>query len=96
VEIALPFAPRRDRAVLGIRPEALSELAPASQAAIDLTVDLAEVVGRDQFVYGTAGEDEIVARLDSRTRVIRGQRVRLGIDPQRIHVFDTETSQALL
>lgn len=95
LEVVLPFAPRLDRAVLGIRPEALSEHAPPSQPTIDLQVDIAEVVGSDQFVYGTAGDDEIVARLDARTRISRGQRVRLGIDPQRVHLFDTETTQAV-
>ena len=100
VEIALPFAPQLDQAVLGIRPEALREreFGPDSQPtqpAIDLTVDLAEVIGSDQFVYGTAGDDELVARLDSRTRVRRGQRLRLWIDPRHVHVFDTVTNRAL-
>jgi len=59
-------------------------------------VDSAEMLGRDQLVYGTVGDDAIVARVDSHVKIRRGERLQLGIDMQRIHLFDAQTGQAVL
>jgi multiple sugar transport system ATP-binding protein len=94
-EVELPVAPAADRAVLGIRPEALSEHVASSAPTIDLNVETAEILGRDQFLYGTAGADQIVARVDPRLNVSRGERMRLAIDLRQAHVFDAQTGRAL-
>src|SRR5438874_9367149 len=72
IEIELPCPSAVDRAVLGIRPEALSEPPSPRLPTIDLKVNMAERVGRDQFIYGSAGGDEIVARIDSNLKLSRG------------------------
>jgi multiple sugar transport system ATP-binding protein len=59
-------------------------------------VDLVEMLGRDQLVHGTVGNDAIVARVDSHLKINHGERVQLGIDMQRIHLFDAQTGQAVL
>jgi len=96
IEVELPRASAVDQAVLGIRPEALvAEPAPAA-STIDLNVEMAERVGRHQFVYGTTGADRIVARVESDIKVNRGERLTLGIDPGALHLFDARTGQAVL
>jgi len=96
VEVELPYSSRVDRAVLGIRPEALSE-SPAPRApTLEMKIDVAERIGSDQFVYGMAGGDGIVARVDSSLRVRRGERIRLGIDVRHIHLFDVHSGQAVM
>jgi multiple sugar transport system ATP-binding protein len=94
-EIEVPAAPPVERAVLGVRPEALSERLSPSMPTIDIRVELAEVLGRDRFVYGTAGENEIVARVDPRLDVSRGERMRLAIDVREVHLFDAQSGRAL-
>src|SRR5437867_12744307 len=88
LEIELPHPAGVERAVLGIRPEALSPRVSSSDPVIDVKVDMAERVGRHPFVYGTAGGDGIVARVESDVRVQRGERMRLGVDPRVLHLFD--------
>jgi multiple sugar transport system ATP-binding protein len=86
--VDLPHAPRVDRGNLGIRPEALSERVAELQPCIEVRVEMVESVGPDKYVHGSAGPDAIVARVDALLKVSRGDRVRLGIDTQRLHFFD--------
>ena len=95
IEVEFPRACGVDRAVLGIRPEALSESPSPRVPSLEMKIDLAERVGRDQFIYGTAGDDGIVARIDAGIQVSRGDRIRLGFDVRDIHLFDAHSGQAL-
>ena len=96
LQIELPHEPRLKSGVLGIRPEAMHEHASMGEPTIEVQVDLAEMLGQDQLVYGTVGDDAIVARVDSHVKLSRGERVQLGIDMQHIHLFDAQTGQAVL
>jgi len=96
LRIELPREPRLKSGVLGIRPEAMHERASMGEPTIEVKVDWAEMLGRDQLVYGTVGDDAIVARVDSHMKISRGERVKLGIDMQHIHLFDAQTGQAVL
>jgi len=96
IEIDLALASSVDRGVLGIRPEALSAQPSPGMPTIDIRVELSESVGRHQLVYGTAGEDRIVARVDSFVRVGHGDCMRLGVDPGLLHLFDGRTGLAVI
>jgi multiple sugar transport system ATP-binding protein len=52
-------------------------------------------LGADQFLYGTVGGDAITARVDPNMKVTPGDRVRLGVDMRRLHVFDGPTGKAI-
>jgi multiple sugar transport system ATP-binding protein len=95
IEIELPFAPRIEKAVLGIRPEAFAVRDAAATPAIDLRVDVAELLGADQFVYGAGDGAGIVARIDPRRRAHPGDRLRLAVDPRQVHVFDARNGHAV-
>lgn len=94
--IDLPIAPGVERGVLGIRPEALTEHSTDGHAGMDMKVEVSEVLGADQFVYGTVGGDAITARVDPQLNVAPGERLRLGVDMRRIHFFDGPTGTAIL
>src|SRR5438477_1605680 len=96
LQIDLPRDPRLTTGVLGIRPEALHEHASIGEPTIDMQVDLAERLGRDQLLYGTVGDDAIVARVDPNLRISYGERVQLGFDMRSIHLFDAQTGRAVL
>ena len=96
IEIELQRPAAVDRAVLGIRPEALSVRMSPSIPTIDMKVDMAETLGRDQLIYGTVGGDGIVARIDTHLKVTRGDRMRLSIDVGLVHLFDVDTGQAFM
>ena len=95
-EIELPTAPGVEKGVLGIRPEALTEHRRDGHSGLDLKVEVSEVLGADQFVYGVVGGDAITARVDPNLNVSPGDRVRLGVDMRRLHLFDGPTGRAIL
>jgi ABC-type sugar transport system ATPase subunit len=94
--IDLPRPPGVERAVLGIRPEDLTERAEPGRVVVEMKVDVVEVLGSDQYLYGMVGADELIARVDPHFNVAVGDRVRLGVSVRGIRLFDAQTDQALL
>ena len=94
-DIELPIAPGVEKGVLGIRPEALTERPRDGHPGMDLKVEVTEVLGADQFLYGAVGGDAITARVDPNMKVTPGDRVLLGIDMRRLHLFDGPTGKAI-
>ena len=95
-DIELPTAPGVEKGVLGIRPEALTEHPTDGHPGMDLKVEVSEVLGADQFLYDGVDADTITARVDPNLKVSPGDRVRLGVDMRRLHLFDGPTGRAIL
>jgi multiple sugar transport system ATP-binding protein len=93
--IELPIDSGVAKAVLGIRPEAMTENLRDGQPVLDFKVEVAEILGADQFVYGNVGADAVSARVDPQMKVEPGDRIRLGIDNRRLHLFDPATGAML-
>ena len=95
LEVPLPHPPGIDKGVLGIRPEDLSNEIRDGQPAVDMQVDVLEVLGSDQYLYGRLGGDDVIARVPPQLKVSAGDRVRLAINKDQMHLFDAETEQAI-
>ena len=95
-DLELPTAPGIEKGMLGIRPEAMTEHPRPDHPGLEMKVEVAEVLGPDQFIYGQVGGDAITARVDPQLKVDPGDRVRLGIDRRRLHLFDPATGAAIL
>jgi multiple sugar transport system ATP-binding protein len=96
VEVRLPRAPGVDRALLGIRSEDLTMVPRQGSPEVEMTVEVVEVLGSDQYLYGRVGADDVVARVAPESRVNSGDRVRLHVNQSRIHLFDATTERALI
>jgi multiple sugar transport system ATP-binding protein len=85
------------RATLGVRPEALrlANGADPAEYAFDATVDVVEPLGSEILLNLTAGSQAIVARVDPGVSVKMHDRVRLALDPARVHFFDHATETAI-
>ena len=93
-----------ERLVLGIRPEDI-ELAAEAQSGHEFrtTVDVVEPMGDENNVYLAFGEpegpieeaDTFVATVSGMRSVESGQEVAARIPEEAIHVFDSETGEAL-
>jgi multiple sugar transport system ATP-binding protein len=94
-EVTLPQAPGLAEAVLGIRPENVGEHERVGGPLVELNVEVLEVLGSDQFLYGRCRDDELIARVDPHLAVSVGDTVPLGIRTTRLHLFDPETEKAL-
>jgi multiple sugar transport system ATP-binding protein len=81
--------------IVGIRPEALRP-AVGDEPAIEGWVALVESLGSDLLVHvDIEAQERIVARLEPKLRVERGERIRLAVDPDRLHFFDPNSELAL-
>ena len=85
------------RAILGLRPEALRVAAGSDSAdyAFDATVEVVEPLGSEILLDVRVGESPVVARVDPGVRVAAHDRVRLAFDPARVHLFDAGTEKAI-
>ena len=104
-EVQLPKAPGVEKAVLGVRPEAMTDnlRGAAAQSAstngaavLEMKVEVTEILGADQLVYGTVGQDSAIARVDPQMKVDPGDLLRLQLDTRRLHLFDSSSGAAIL
>jgi multiple sugar transport system ATP-binding protein len=93
--IRLPQAPNITEGVLGIRPEDLSDHLVEGHPQVQLRVDVVEVLGSDQYLYGKLGDDDVIARVDPQHTIAHGDLVTLAIDHGRMHLFDAKTEAAI-
>ena len=88
----------KSQITLGVRPEAFS-VAIDGQPGMPLRVDLAEELGADAYVYGTAalegGEEQMVVRVDGKHVPSLSDTMHQFIDPNAIHAFDPDTGERL-
>jgi multiple sugar transport system ATP-binding protein len=84
-------------ATLGMRPEALrlANGADPVEYVFDATVDVVEPLGSEILLNLSAGPQALVARVDPAVSVKTHERVRLAIDPAKLHFFDHSTEAAI-
>jgi multiple sugar transport system ATP-binding protein len=78
--------------ILGIRPENIynPEFAPpgVDTDPVEGKVEVTELMGNEIFLYMVSGNTNYVARVDPRTNFKMGDKVKLLINMDLIHVFD--------
>ncbi len=84
----------------GIRPSHLEDVAlvPSESqtgSTLDGSVDVVENLGDELLVYLTVAGRSAVAKLDPRSQVRAGAQVRLHVDNDSMHLFDTASGEAV-
>ena len=95
IEMPTPIPVGHEAAELGVRAE---HLRINENGAIELTVEAVENLGVDTIVYGrtTAQEAEPIAvRIDGDRDFEVGSVIRASLDPNRVHLFDSNTGRRL-
>ncbi|GGB51425.1 sn-glycerol-3-phosphate ABC transporter ATP-binding protein UgpC [Virgibacillus dakarensis] len=81
--------------VLGIRPEDIHDepvfIDATPDTKITATIDVAELMGAESYLYSKVGEQDFIARVDSRSDINGGERIDLAFDMNKVHFFDPET-----
>lgn len=105
--VAVPalYAERARNAVdrnltFGIRPVHLEDADLVGtdrdrQSFMDASVDVVENLGNELQVYLTAGSRNLIATMDTRSHVTSGNKIRLFVDSDQIHLFDSDTGEAI-
>ncbi|MBI1977687.1 MAG: sn-glycerol-3-phosphate ABC transporter ATP-binding protein UgpC [Candidatus Omnitrophica bacterium] len=86
--------------VMGIRPEDVYDKLFAQAASEDFTitatVDLAEPMGSEIYLYFSAGRNDLIVRVSNQDTAQVNQDVQLVFDMSKVHFFDPKTEVAIL
>ena len=84
----------KDRSVtLGVRPEDIS-LHANGAGTLPAIVDVVEPLGSEQVLYLTCDGMSLTARASAEATVVSGDAIALGINANRMHVFDSTSGAA--
>lgn len=85
---------------MGIRPEDINDsaafLAEHPNSAIDTVVEVSELMGSEVYLYLDYNGVRMTARVEPDTKSRAGDKVKVGIDTRKIHLFDPETEEAIM
>ncbi|MFD1676955.1 ABC transporter ATP-binding protein [Alicyclobacillus fodiniaquatilis] len=85
--------------VLGVRPEDLHNeevfMSTYPDAVVDARVEVVEHMGSEVYLHVQAGNQSMIARVNSRFHFHPGSEVKLALDMNKIHLFDGETEQSI-
>jgi multiple sugar transport system ATP-binding protein len=84
-------------ATLGVRPEDLHVAGAGDDPAhcFDAHVEVVEQLGSEILLDVSVGSGSMVAAVDPRVRAKVGETVRLALNPERLHFFDSQSEAAL-
>ena len=87
--------------ILGVRPEALTDLEGADQTSsrveqIQSRVDVIEPAGSDTFVATMIGGAECVCRMRADTKAIVGENVTFAINMEKVVLFDKKSEERIV
>ncbi len=88
---AVPTGP----VVLGVRPEDITLDDIPDVPSVRAGVEVAELMGNENILYLTTGEDSVVARVAPRSAPKPGDGVDIRLDTHKLHFFDSETGATL-
>jgi len=80
--------------VFGIRPEDLHDelvaLETYKDSAAELDVDVAELLGSETNIHITVGKTNIIAKVNARSDIHIGDKIKLAFNMNKCHFFDPE------
>ena len=85
--------------IVGVRPEHIylenSQTEKGMYVTVDLTVDLAEPMGSEIYLYSTIGDVSLIAKIPPYIFPKPGDAIRLSMDCEKLHYFDKESGEAI-
>lgn len=87
------------KVMLGIRPEDIHDHSEEiffetyPNATMDITVDMAELLGAETNIYTTIAGANVIAAVPSRDDITFGSKTDLVLDMNKCHFFDAETEE---
>ncbi|MBE6565111.1 MAG: sn-glycerol-3-phosphate ABC transporter ATP-binding protein UgpC [Ruminococcaceae bacterium] len=86
--------------IIGIRPEAIHDepmyLSSMPDSTVDAYVEVTELMGAEIYLYMVNEEQNLTARVSSRSTTRAGDTIKIAIDPSRIHIFDKDTERSVI
>lgn len=85
---------------MGIRPEDLKDnpdfLAANPKSVVNTTVEVSELMGNEVYLYLDYAGNRMTARVAPDTKSRSGDKIKVGMDTRKIHLFDPETEEVIM
>ncbi|GGA73283.1 ABC transporter ATP-binding protein [Ornithinibacillus halotolerans] len=85
--------------ILGVRPEDIHDelvfIESTPSTKITATVEVAELMGAETYLYSKVSDQDFIARVDSRSDIHGGETIDLAFDMNKAHFFDAETEERI-
>lgn len=85
---------------MGIRPENMhyeeNNIKSLTDCAVEAVVVLIENMGSETLLYVKLDGSNLIARVDPKIQVSVEDKIKLALDPDRIHIFDIESEKSIL
>lgn len=86
--------------ILGIRPENIHDdemfLSMANDGIVDVDVEVTELMGAETYLYLNLEGTQVTARVDPRSTARQGDKLKIALDLNKIHLFDKDTEKVIL
>ena len=86
--------------VFGIRPENVHDepefLAKATEGIVEADVEVTELMGAETYLYLSCEGNSVTARVDPTSTAKTGDRIKIALEMDKIHLFDKETEKTIL
>jgi len=86
--------------LMGIRPEDVHDeemfLANSPESIITADVEVTEMLGAEVFLYLSVAGSPATARVDPRSKAKAGDKIKVALDTNQIHIFDKETELTIV
>ena len=85
--------------VMGIRPEDMYDdeafISAVPDSVVDVDIALTEMMGAETFLYFQLAGIDMTARVNPRTTAKHGDRIKIALDTNKIHLFDKDTEEVI-
>ncbi len=86
--------------IMGIRPENIDDgedfLKVHSNSSIEANVEVTELMGAETYIYMSKNNINLVARVNGTSKAQSGDRIKVALNPGKIHVFDKESEITII
>ncbi len=86
--------------VVGIRPEHIyddeAHISTMADSVVDVDVELTEMMGSETYLYIKLAGISMISRVNRRSTAQAGDKIKVAIDANKIHLFDKDTELAIL
>ncbi len=85
--------------IMGIRPEDVHNeeelIAQFPDGIVEANVEVTELMGAETYLYMNCEEQSINARVSPTNTARPGDRIKITLEPDKIHIFDKETEKTI-
>lgn len=86
--------------IMGIRPENIDDgvdfLEKHKNSVIEAQVEVTELMGAETYIYMSKGNTNIVARVNGSSTAKAGDKIKIALNTNKIHIFDKETENTIV